>query len=315
MMAFAGIPTPGSHGGDAERIARSMGRDLDSLLDLSASLNPVGPNVPRLAAARLDSLRRYPDASQVSRTLALALGVPPERLLLTNGGSEAIALLAEELGGRTDEPDFSLYPRGPGSAPRWRSDPHNPTGLLAPDDESADVWDEAFYPLAAGRWTKPARASVAVVGSLTKVFACPGLRMGYVLGDPEMIMRLEARQPQWSVGSLAIGLLPELLEMADLGRWQKEIAVLRHDLTDVLRQHGLRPRPSDANFVLCDGRGGLRDRLLSEGIVVRDCSSFGMADLVRIAVPDPTGLERLSAALDAIDAMTFAGGPAAREPQ
>jgi histidinol-phosphate/aromatic aminotransferase/cobyric acid decarboxylase-like protein len=244
----------------------------------------------------------------VSRALAEALGVPPERLLLTNGGSEAIALLTQELGGRTDEPDFSLYPRGSHSAPRWRSDPHNPTGLLASDDERADVWDEAFYPLAAGRWTKPTRPSVAVVGSLTKVFACPGLRMGYVLGDPEMIMRLEARQPQWSVGSLAIGLLPELLALADLGRWQKEIAVLRQDLTDVLRLYRLRPQPSDANFVLCDGSGGLRDRLLSRGIVVRDCSSFGMADLVRIAVPDPAGLERLSAALDATDAMKFADG-------
>jgi histidinol-phosphate/aromatic aminotransferase/cobyric acid decarboxylase-like protein len=277
-----------------------MGVDPDSFLDLSASLNPVGPDVTLLAAARLESLRRYPDASQVSRMLAEAIGVPRERLLLTNGGAEAIALLAQEIGGRADEPDFSLYPRGPSSAPRWRSDPHNPTGTLAGDAERADVWDEAFYPLAAGRWTKLARDSVAVVGSLTKVFACPGLRMGYALAEPEMIMRLEARQPQWSVGSLAIGLLPDLLELADLARWQKEIAVLRNDLTGLLRHYGLRPRSSDANFVLCDGPSGFRDGLLSHGVVVRDCRSFGLADVVRIAVPNPAGLERLAAALDAL---------------
>jgi histidinol-phosphate/aromatic aminotransferase/cobyric acid decarboxylase-like protein len=305
MTATGRFPAPGRHGGDAERIARSMGVDPDSLLDLSASLNPVGPNVTRLAANRLGSLRRYPEASQVSRMLAEAIGVAPERLLLTNGGAEAIALLAQEIGGRADEPDFSLYPRGPSSAPRWRSDPHNPTGILAADSERADVWDEAFYPLAAGRWTKPARDSIAIVGSLTKVFACPGLRMGYALADPEMIMRLAARQPQWSVGSLAIGLLPDLLEVADLERWQKEIAVLRNDLAGLLHQYGLSPRSSDANFVLCDGPTGFRDGLLSQGIVVRDCSSFGLADVVRIAVPDPAGLERLTAALDALRPTTL----------
>src|SRR6202044_1042501 len=93
-----GIPAPGAHGGDAERIARSMGVDPDSLLDLSASLNPVGPNVTMLAATGLESLGPYPDASRVSRMLADAIGVPAECLLLTNGGAEAIALVAQEIG-------------------------------------------------------------------------------------------------------------------------------------------------------------------------------------------------------------------------
>ena len=73
--------------------------------------------------------------------------VDPDRLLLTNGGAEAIALVGAELGGRVEEPDFALYPRGGG--PLWRSNPHNPTGRLARGP--ADVWDEAFYPLATGR--------------------------------------------------------------------------------------------------------------------------------------------------------------------
>ena len=61
----------------------------------------------------------------------------PARLLLTNGGAEAIALVAAELGpGWVDEPDFSLYrrhlPAIDPDGPRWRSNPHNPTGRLAP---------------------------------------------------------------------------------------------------------------------------------------------------------------------------------------
>jgi histidinol-phosphate aminotransferase/threonine-phosphate decarboxylase len=33
-------------------------------------------------------------------------------------------------------------------------------------------------------------------------------------------------------------------------------------------------------------------------VVVRDCTSFGLVDSVRIAVPDAAGLARLEAALD-----------------
>ena len=135
--------------------------------------------------------------------------------MLTNGGAEAIALVAAEIGGRVDEPEFGLHPRRGG--PRWRSNPHSPSGLLARPDERADVWDEAFFPLATGRWTRGDGA--VVVGSLTKLLACPGLRLGYVLADPALVARCRARQPAWSVGGLAAAALPELLEAADLPGW------------------------------------------------------------------------------------------------
>jgi histidinol-phosphate/aromatic aminotransferase/cobyric acid decarboxylase-like protein len=301
------------HGGDIERIARDLGVDPDSLLDLSVSLNPVGPDVAALAAAHLGSLRRYPDPTEGTRLLAGAIGVETECLLLTNGGAEAIALLGEELGGRVDEPEFSLHPRGPAAAPLWRSNPHNPTGRLAGPDERADVWDEAFYPLT-GRWTAAdlrATAGVlrataadllatAVVASLTKVFGCPGLRLGYVIAAPDLIVRVAARQPEWSVGTLALAVLPELLQRADLTGWARDIACLRRRLTGLLAEHGLSPQPSDVNYLLCGAPPGFRGKLMRHGIVVRDCTSFGLTGVVRIAVPDDEGIERLSAVLDEV---------------
>jgi len=293
------VPAPGPHGGDVERIARALGRDPDSMLDLSASLNPVAPDVTELAAAHLGSLRRYPDVAESHGLLATALGVDPARLLVTNGGAEAISLVAHQLGGRVEEPEFSLHPRGTAPAPRWRSNPHNPTGLLAGPGERAEVWDEAFYPLATGEWTRGDPDAVAVVGSLTKLFACPGLRMGYVIAAPELVRQLRDRQPHWAVGGLELAVLPELLDSADLPGWAAQTAGLRADLTELLRTHGVVPHPSDANFVLCDAPAGFRERLIGHGIVVRDCSSFGVQDKVRIAVPDREGIERLSNALDA----------------
>ena len=59
-------------------------------------------------------------------------------------------MLGHLVGGRVEEPEFSLHPRGSATGPRWRSNPHNPTGRLAGPEERAEVWDEAFYPLATG---------------------------------------------------------------------------------------------------------------------------------------------------------------------
>jgi len=265
--------------------------DPAAVLDLSASLNPVAPDAGEVVAKHLDALRRYPDPGEATAALAAAMDVDPSRLLLTNGGSEAIALVAAELGGHVDEPDFGLYPRG--SGPRWRSNPHNPSGRLAAPDERAGVWDEAFYPLATGRWTRGDDDAV-VVGSLTKLLACPGLRLGYVLA-PE-VGRLRRRQPEWSVNGLAAAALPNLLETVDLPGWARSIAALRSELVEVLRAAGLSPEPSDANFVLVRAPG-LRARLAQHGLLVRDCTTFGLPDHVRIAVPDAAGLARLEEVL------------------
>ena len=281
----------GVHGGDGARLAAALGVDPAAVLDLSASLNPVAPDAGEVVGKHLDALHRYPDPADATAALAAAMGVDADRLLLTNGGAEAIALVAAELGGHVDEPDFSLYPRG--SWPQWRSNPHNPTGRLAAEDERAGVWDEAFYPLATGRWTRGDDDAV-VVGSLTKLLACPGLRVGYVLaGD---VGRIRARQPEWSVNGLAAAAVPDLLETVDLPGWAKAVAALRRDLVDVLRGAGFAPEPSDANFVLVRAPG-LRTGLAPHGVLVRDCASFGFPDHVRIAVPDPAGIARLAEVL------------------
>lgn len=284
----------GAHGGDGARLAAALGVEAADVLDLSASLNPVAPSVAALVARHLDTLRRYPDPAAATRTLADAMAVDPSRLLLTNGGSEAIALVGGDIGGYVVEPEFALHPRGTSGA-LWRSDPHNPTGLLAGPGDRADVWDEAFYALATGRWTAPGRP--VVVSSLTKLFACPGLRLGYVVADD--VERFARRQPEWSVGSLALAVLADLVEHADVEGWAKSVADLRSDLAGVLRRAGLSPRASDANWLLVDAPG-LRDRLMPRGVLVRDCTSFGMPGTVRIAVPDERGLERLEEVLCAV---------------
>jgi histidinol-phosphate/aromatic aminotransferase/cobyric acid decarboxylase-like protein len=296
------VLSPGPHGGDGVRLAAAIGVEPHEVLDLSMSLNPVAPDTAALVREHAGAVRAYPDLAAATGALARAMGVASDRLLLTNGGAEAIALVAGAMRrGRVDEPEFSLYRRHlehvDPSAPRWRSNPHNPTGRLAAPAEHAAVWDEAFYPLAAGAWTRGDDA--IVVGSLTKVYACPGLRLGYVLGPTTAFVdALRARQPQWSVNGLAAAVLPQLLARTDLVAWREEIATLRAALGALLSRHDLAYEPSDACYVLVPYAPGLRAHLARRAVLVRDTASFGMPHGVRIAVPDAAGLRRLTEAIE-----------------
>lgn len=295
---------PGPHGGDVERIAAALGRPVSELLDLSASLNPLAPDVRPILRSALDEVGRYPDDGRATAALAEAMGVDRDRLVLTNGGAEAIALVARHRPvGWADECDFSLYRRHltglDPDGPRWQSDPHNPTGRLAAADDVAEVRDEAFYLLATGAWTRG--DEVTVLGSLTKSWAIPGIRIGYVLAaDDAEADAIRALRPRWSVNGLVCAALPALLDVGDPVRWRDGIASLRSELVALLARHGLRAEPSDAPYVWVPDAPGLRDHLLPHGVVVRHGGSFGHPDAVRIAVPGAVGLERLDRALSSL---------------
>lgn len=300
------VPDRSVHGGDGFRLAGELGMDPSSVLDLSASLCPVAPDPGPVVAAHLDALGRYPDTARASACLAEIMGVEPEHLLLTNGGAEAIQLVGAHLGGTVEEPDFSLYPRHGG--PRWRSNPNNPLGTLARPAEQAGVWDEAFWPLAAGTWTRGDHLHGAVVvGSLTKLLACPGLRIGYVLcSDPAIMEAIRGAQPAWPLNGLAAEALPDLLAPVDLPAWAEAVARLRAQLCRLLSGRGLNVRSQGCGpWVLVDHAGSLRDDLLQRGVVVRDCSSFGMPGTVRFAVPHPSRWHQLEHALDQLPGGSF----------
>jgi histidinol-phosphate/aromatic aminotransferase/cobyric acid decarboxylase-like protein len=286
-----------AHGGDVAAVARAAGLDRRRLIDLSASMNPFAPDIRPLLADALDVVVDYPDATRAHAALAEVLDVDRDRLVLTNGGAEAIALVAAELGaGSVVEPEFSLYRRHlarvDSDAPRWRSNPSNPLGMLADDTDAAHVWDEAFLPLATGRWTNGRGAWR--LGSLTKVWACPGLRLGYAIApDADAAARIARRQPRWSVNGLALSIVEPMLAVTDLPGWASQIEALRAEFCGRLHDVGVAARPTAANWVLVEGvdAADLRRRLIDRRVLIRDCTSFGMADTCRVALPNPHDLD------------------------
>jgi L-threonine-O-3-phosphate decarboxylase len=192
--------------------------------------------------------------------------------------------------------------------------PNNPTGDLLPDDRLEElrraartvgavlVIDEAYRELGGvpdSRWFE--REGVVVLRSLTKLYAIPGLRVGYALGSPDLIGAMREQQPPWSVSAPAIAAaLRALRERAFVRRSVARIIEARARLTDGLRRAGFAVLGSDANFVLVEvgDAGSARKRLLERGIAVRDCSSFGLPSHVRIAVPRLEDVDRVISAME-----------------
>lgn len=92
------------HGGDVFGASRNLKRALQEIYDFSANINPLGPSPSALAAIKknLDLIKFYPDpyCMDLRRAISRYLKLPEENILLGNGASELIYLLARVLGCR-----------------------------------------------------------------------------------------------------------------------------------------------------------------------------------------------------------------------
>jgi len=118
---------PYEPGKPIEELERELG--IQGSVKLASNENPLGPSPLAVAALRdaLARVHRYPDghAFALRRKLAQRLGVAGEALVLGNGSSELLELLAKTFLGPGDEvvfawPSFAMYPivvRGMGATP------------------------------------------------------------------------------------------------------------------------------------------------------------------------------------------------------
>lgn len=132
-----------------------------------------------------------------------------------------------------------------------------------------------------------------VLRSLTKFYAMPGLRIGYLLGASKVVDRVKERQPPWSVNSLAQEVSCAVIQD---NAFAKKSRVFMKDERSRFK-YGLRTisplriYPSAANFVLVELPAStcadeIADQLASEGLLVRDCSTLpGLTrQMIRVAV-------------------------------
>ena len=151
------------------------------------SLNPFAPDVTDLVVDHAASALRYPDADARDRgARGMRWASPPiGSCSRTAARRRSPSSPPSSPCGRVDEPDFSLYRRHLRDGGRGRAalavEPAQPDGPLAPrrrDRRRCGTRPSTRSPRARG---PRGDTDAIVVGSLTKVFACPGLRVGYVL--------------------------------------------------------------------------------------------------------------------------------------
>ena len=190
----------------------------------------------------------------------------------------------------------------------WLCHPNNPTGYpLSLQDLAtwADahpttlfVVDEAyinFVPHLPSAISLQ-RPNVLILRSMTKDYALPGLRLGYAVGDPAIIQAMAQAQPPWSVNALAQAAgLAALQDPDHLHTTVRQTLTARDSLVTELRALGWRVLVASTPFFLMHvGHARrFRERLLAEGVLVRDGTSFGLPEYVRISTRRPQENSRL----------------------
>lgn len=114
------------------------------------------------------------------------------------------------------------------------------------------------------------------LSSFTKLYAIPGVRLGYVLCDSfREKERIRKAQPAWSVSVLAMAAgMAALGQEEYLRRSLADIRKEREYLRRELEKAGLTVFPSEANFLLVHCSYPLYEILLKEQILIRDCSDY-----------------------------------------
>jgi threonine-phosphate decarboxylase len=127
----------------------------------------------------------------------------------------------------------------------------------------------------------PAHGNLYVLRSLTKFYAIPGLRAGYLVGQAQGIALLAASRPPWPFSTVAQAAAEACLrEEAYRQQTLRLIPDLRRQLAAGLRGLGLTVFPSVANYLLArienaqQSADELAAALRSRNILIRDCTNF-----------------------------------------
>ncbi|MBO4571769.1 MAG: pyridoxal phosphate-dependent class II aminotransferase [Bacteroidales bacterium] len=218
---------------------------------------------------------------------------------------------------------FSASKTNPGATERamvWLCNPNNPTGGVVPKAElealidahpdTVFVIDQSYGFFTREPLLTPAEAAirphVIQLHSMTKRYAVPGLRLGYIVAHPSLMERVREYRMPWSVNAIAIeaGLyLTEHPETApiDLDALLAETSRLQRLLRGI---PGVAVWDTSTHFMLCHlvsgSAGDMKDWLArGKGLLIRDASNFTLlgSEFFRIATQTPEENDLLVAAV------------------
>lgn len=289
------------------------------------------------------AVNRYPEvlAENLGRKIALHHHLDAAGILVASGTTESIYLIAHAFKGHETTivfPGFAEYEDAcrmhdhriqfldwdeVDITTRFNSSlvfichPNNPTGLLfdhlqviiQSNPATVFVIDEAFidFTLSApsligltGEY-----ANLIILRSLTKAFAIPGLRLGYIAASVPLIQKLTLYKMPWTVHTLAIEAGHFIFDNQAVNEIPlRQLLQDKEDFIRNLQQVPVHTYRSHTHFFLaetaCGTAGELKQYLLGQhGILIRDASNFrGLSSRhFRLATLSPSKNELLVAAL------------------
>ena len=258
--------------------------------------------------SRMDVVRSYPEpsASSLERMIASECGISPDEVLVTSGAVDAIYLIAQayrhEGTCRIMQPTFREYEdacRVFGYQERedgalcWLCNPNNPTGDVMATDEVLAlaerhrllIVDQSYEDYTMAPLIQPSdvvgRDNIILLHSMTKRYAVPGLRLGYVTASLSIINRLREQYRPWAINALSLEAGKWLVQrgktaIPDLSTYLAETQRLRAMLNEI---EGIEAQQTQTNFFLCTicqaTAAELKEYLAREhGILIRDASNF-----------------------------------------
>lgn len=197
--------------------------------------------------------------------------------------------------------------------------PNNPTGdALTPERvetllgemEAPLLLDNAYGELCRYDY-RPSLAShphLLIFRTFSKAWSLGGLRLGYVLGHPDLITELIKVKLPYNLGHAGLVTGQVVLEAVRVMRRRVTVLrALRDRWLATLRRRGLHVFPSEGNFLLVQVEpervgldvGAVRRGLAERGVLVRDVSHYpGLAGCMRVSVGSRSALRAVEAALD-----------------
>ena len=251
-------------------------------------------------AKRLDLIDHYPEPEgwTLESMIAKKLGIPAECVIVTNGATDAIYLVAQAfpfeftiLGPTFSEYEdaCNLHFREPDLTSVWLCNPNNPNGhvysmselLMFVRNYSLLVIDQSYehYTNAPMLSAKKAisMGNVVQIHSFTKTYGIPGLRLGYITTKPSLAKCIRQVLRPWSVNALAIEAGKYLIkhtkpcqpDLQEAQRLRKQLRAIK----------GIKVENTQTNFMLCHitkhTAAELKDYLIREhGMLIRDASNF-----------------------------------------
>lgn len=187
------------------------------------------------------------------------------------------------------------------------NNPLNPTGTIFEGKEFERfigsvpgnilvVVDEAYAEFAESRGFPDTLACikdfpVLVLRTFSKAYGLAGLRVGYGIGEPDLVSYLERTKQPFSVNMIA--LIAAHSALSDRNYLKKVLAgnsLSKRFFYDALKQVSLEYVPTEANFVLVrigENAEEITKKLFEKKVLVRFMGAYGLPDHIRISFGTP----------------------------